>query len=111
MNQQPNWTGPVGEQARFTRSLEQRLAAHPQLYQRVAAIVDIVEREIASGCTADEAEAKVRDQLRSLGQEVLQLWAGGTAEHATAQVLSGQAGVIKHRKKNSTGSPPSGRSQ
>jgi hypothetical protein len=87
------------------------LVAHLPLYQRVAAIVDIVEREVASGCTADQAEAKVRDQLRALGQEALQLWADGTAEHAATQALASQAGLIKHRKKNSTGRPRSARSR
>ena len=107
MNTQPLSQAPVGEQA-AARSLDQRLAAHPPLRQRVEAILDIVERDIQDGGTADEAELRVRDQTRALAQEVLQCWAGGAATHATQHALAHEPHAIRHAKKKSAGTRPSG---
>jgi len=106
MNHSPSAGGPpVGEQA-GARSLEQRLAAHPPLRRRVEALLDIVEQDIVSGCTADEAETHVREQLRVLGQESLQHWAEGANAQAEADLRAQHPQARAHRKKNSTGSPP-----
>ena len=108
MNQPTNHrpaSASVGEQA--TRSLDERLAARPQLRQRFERILDIVERDGQSGCTADEAELRVRDQIRALAQEVLQHWAEEAAAVATASVRQGRPQAIRHAKKKSTGTAPS----
>jgi len=106
MNHSPSAGGPpVGEQA-GARSLERRLAAHPPLRRRVEALLDIVEHDIASGCTADEAETHVREQLRALGQESLQHWADGANAQAEAHLRTQQPQARTHRKKNSTGRAP-----
>ena len=66
-----------------TRSLEERLAARPGLRRRVEAILDVAERDGASGCTADEAEAHAIEQVRALGLELMQGWAAEATEVAT----------------------------
>ena len=81
------------------RSLEQRLAARPRLRRRIEAILAVAERDATSGCTADEAEAHVREQVRALGQELLQGWAGEATEAATARVLAEQPQATRHGKK------------
>jgi hypothetical protein len=101
-------SAPVGEQA--TRSLDERLAARPQLRQRFEQILDIVERDSQSDCTADEAELRIRDQTRALAQEVLQHWAEDAAAGATARARQAHPQAIGHAKKKSTGTAPSARS-
>ena len=111
MNQPTNHrpaSAPVGEQA--TRSLDDRLAARPQLRQRFEQILDIVERDSQTDCTADEAELRVRDQTRALAQEILQHWAEDAAAFASAGVRQAYPQAIRHAKKKSTGTAPSARS-
>jgi hypothetical protein len=96
---------PVGEQA--ARSLDERLAARPQLRQRFEQILDIVERDSQSACTADQAELRVRDQTRALAQEVLQHWATDAATAATTHARQEHPHAIAHAKKKSTGTAPS----
>ncbi len=96
---------PVGEQA--ARPLEQRLAALPRLRQRIEQILDIVERDSQAGWTADQAELRVRDQIRALAQEVLQHWADDAATAATERARQQHPQAIAHAKKKSTGTAPS----
>lgn len=111
MNQstQPRSAGaPVGERA--AHSLDERLARRPQLRQRFEQILDIVERDSQTDCTADQAELRVRDQTRTLAQEVLQHWAAEAADSATARARQEHPQVISHAKKKSTGTARSVRS-
>jgi len=104
MNTQSTGTGPVGEQA--AHQIAARLVARPALCQRVQEILDIVDRDIEKGYTADQAEARVRDLTRALAQELLQGWAAATATHATTHVLAREPATRRHAKKKSTGLPP-----
>jgi hypothetical protein len=101
---------PVGERA-GVGTLEQRLAARPHLRQRIETILDTLERDIANGVTADEAEAHAREQVRALGQELLQDWAGRSAQQAATRAAAQHPQSIKHRKKNSSGIAPSASSK
>jgi hypothetical protein len=93
------------------RSLDERLAARPHLRRRFEVILEVAERDATSGCTADEAEAHVREQVRALGQELLQGWAGEATEQAVRRVLAEQAHAVRHGKKNYTGIRPTGGSR
>lgn len=95
---------PVGEQA--ARPLDERLAAHPRLRQRIEQILDIVERDSQSDCTADDAELRVRDQTRALAQEVLQHWAEEAATAATERTRKEHPQAIGNAKKKFVGRPP-----
>jgi hypothetical protein len=97
--------GSVGEQA--ARQLAERLLAQPALCQRVAHRLDLVERDVENGATADQVEAHVRDLTRVLAQELLQDWARSVATHATAQARAQEPGLRRRTKKKSTGGPPS----
>lgn len=106
---QPHSVGaPVGE--RCDRSLDERLARRPHLRQRFEQILDIVERDSQTDCTADQAELRVRDQTRALAQEVLQHWAAEAAESATAQARQEHPQAVGHAKKKFTGTASSVRS-
>jgi hypothetical protein len=87
-------------------SLESRLRAHPQLCQRVEALLEIAEDRSGNLDRADEAEARLVEELRRLGQEVLQDWAIGK-EAQKAWAFS-EEGAQVHSKKNSAGIRPLG---
>ncbi len=88
-------------------SLESRLQAHPQLCQRVEALLEITEDKAGKLDRADEAEARLVEELRRLGQEVLQDWAQ-RKEIQKASALSADESARLHSKKNSAGIRPSG---
>lgn len=86
--------------------LIRRASEHPQLLARFLAILDIVERDAQTDCTADQAEARVREELRILGQQALQHWAQRSSEHVATATRSQHPHAHQHSKKNSHGIPP-----
>ena len=84
------------------RSLAERLAENPKLRVRIEALLDVVENEEGAVVRADDAEERVDQQLRGLGQEVLQGWAEGQAARQE-RAWSRRAGVTRKEKKGSGG--------
>lgn len=87
-----------------SQELMERLARHPELYERVKDLLQIVENAAGDALTADEAEEKVVQEMRQIGQEALQAW----ATHKQAKVAhhsETRLGLRRRGKKNSTGSP------
>jgi len=80
-------------------SLEERLAAHPQLEEHVLEALEIVEGGIA---TAAEAEERLIECTRAIGKQALQDWAQGQ-ERSRAEDLNNDPDTRRHGKKNSTG--------
>jgi len=91
------------------RSLEERLKAHPRLRDRFYQILGIAEDSGGRIDKADEAEQQVIDELRRLGQEVLQEWAV-SKERERVEQLKGAPDrkVTGHGKKKSSGIRRSG---
>jgi hypothetical protein len=87
-------------------SLEERLHKHPALRARLEAILDMVEDESGQFQRADDAEEFLINQLRSLGQEVLQQWAT-TEQQQVEHHWDNRPGVARKQKKDSTGIPSS----
>lgn len=87
------------------RSVDERLQAYPQLRERLEEILAIVEAEGGTLERADEAEQRVIEALRRLGQEVLQDWATGQVERQVEAVCRGVA-AVGHGQKNCTGTRP-----
>jgi hypothetical protein len=54
-----------------------RLKKYPQLRGRIERLVDLVENVGDDLRKADEAERRVIEEVRRLGQEVLEGWADG----------------------------------
>jgi hypothetical protein len=54
-----------------TQTLDQRLASDPWMYERIHLIADMRDELIAQGCSMDEVESRVVEQIRLLGQELL----------------------------------------
>ena len=82
------------------------LNCHPGLKSRVRALADIVADSDGDLARADEAERRVIEEGRRLGQEALQGWAEGQIAHVEEQAAT-TAEVRRAGKKNSAGIPPS----
>lgn len=87
-------TGPKNR----TQSLDQRLAGDPYLTERMHQIADMRDELIAQGCSLDEVEAKVIEQMRLLGKELL----GGIAQlkaHQAAEQAIGKDSTVQRDSK------------
>ena len=92
------------------RSLEERLNAHPHLRERFYQILSIAEDSEGKIEKADDAEQLVIDELRRLGQEVLQDWADRKEKQKTEELNNASdRKVVGHGKKKSIGTRRSGK--
>jgi hypothetical protein len=82
------------------------LNRHPGLKGRVQALAEIVADSDGDLARADEAERRVIEEVRRLGQEALHSWAEGQIERAEEHA-DGELQVRRAGKKNSAGTPPS----
>jgi len=82
-----------------------RLKQHPQLRDRIERLVDLVEDAGDDLRKADEAERRVIEEVRRLGQEVLKDWAHGQVSKQ-AEALDRTPGVWREGKKHSRGTAP-----
>jgi len=82
-----------------TQSLDQRLANEPYLRERMHQIADMREELLAQGCGLDEVEAKVIEQMRLLGKELLGGIAQLKADHAAVQALQKESTAQRDSKK------------
>ena len=81
------------------RSLEERLEAHPQLRERIEALVGIVEDSAGDLDRADAAEQRVIEELRRMGNDALHAWASGKEQEKRQQAREGEEPVSGHGKK------------
>lgn len=91
------------------KSLEERLAGHPELRARFEQILALVEDDDEQVNTADEAEDRTIEELRRLGNEILHDWATHKCSQADRQTLREKPEANSNGKKNSTGSRRSGK--
>ncbi len=63
------------DEAMRASRLAARLAQHPELRARFEEILAVAENARGDANTADEAEERAIEQVRQLGQELLQSWA------------------------------------
>ena len=75
-----------------------RLNQHPPLRGRIERLVDLVEDVGDDLRTADEAERRVIEEVRRLGQERLEGWADGQVVNC-AEALDRTPGVWREGKK------------
>lgn len=88
-------------------SLEELLAKHPELRERIEALVDIIYDTRGELDRADDAEERVIDEVRQLGREVMESWAKKKEARKVAQLQAEDEKVRRHGKKKSTGKRPS----
>jgi hypothetical protein len=82
-----------------TQSLDQRLASDPHLTERIHQIADMREELLAQGCSLDAVEAKVIEQMRLLGKELLGGIAQVKADQAAEQALQKHSSAQRDSKK------------
>jgi hypothetical protein len=88
-----------------------RLNQHPQLRERMETLLNVVENVAGDYTKADAAEQAVIEELRKLGNEVLQCWADRAVQKATATVRQQQPALQSNGKKKSGGIRCSGPSR
>jgi hypothetical protein len=82
-----------------TQSLDQRLAKDPHLTERMHQIADMRDELLAQGCSLDEVETKVIEQMRLLGRELLGGMAQLKADQAAEQALQKDSTLQRDSKK------------
>lgn len=82
------------------QSLDERLANDPELTERIHQIADMRDEMLAQGCSLDEIETKVVEQMRLLGREMLGGMAQFKAQATTQQALQKNSGAHRDSKKN-----------
>ena len=68
------------------KGLLERLNRHPDLKQRIEAILGLAENEGDPLRTADEVEALLIEQVRRLGAETMSDWARGAHAQVAAEM-------------------------
>jgi hypothetical protein len=79
-----------------------RLTQYPDLLARFEKILAVAENENGQANTADEAEELAFEQVRRLGQELLQSWAERKDQHLTRE-YDARPAYRRKGKKNSAG--------
>lgn len=82
------------------------LNANPQIKERIASLLAVVDDAAGDLKLADAAEMRLIEEIRRLGQEAMQAWAERQVER-TEQELRRGGQVQREGKKNSAGTPPS----
>jgi hypothetical protein len=76
----------------------ERLERYPELKERMERLLDVVENTGGDVKLADEAERRAIEELRKMGQQVMQGW-GQRLAGREAQELEETGGVVRHVKK------------
>ena len=97
--------------SKANKNLDRRLAKSPRVYQRLHQIADSMEEAIASGLTADEAEAMAIKQVNELGNAMIGDWAQAQEQISVKRAQEKDPSLTKDSKKNSGGTPPTESSQ
>jgi hypothetical protein len=85
-----------------------RLQQYPSLRERMETLLNIVDN-VAGDCTkADAAEQAMLDEIRKLGNAVLQSWAEQAVQRAVATVRTQQPTLQGNGEKKSGGTRCSG---
>jgi hypothetical protein len=90
---------PASNENQCSQSLDERFASRPDLRQRLFSIADTIDRAVAEGCTAHEAEARAIEQIRKLGNEGLRDWAQKSEQAAREQAQQKDPRLKPYRKK------------
>jgi len=81
------------------------LNANPQIKNRIASMLAVVEDAAGDLKEADAAEMRLIEEIRRLGQEAMQAWANKQIE-LTEQEVRRDGQARREGKKNSAGTPP-----
>jgi histidinol dehydrogenase len=86
-----------------SETLEERLNRHPELKTKIEALLSVVENGAGDLVKANEAEQRVIEEIRQLGQAALQGWATRQNQVQRDEFIKTNPQVQRTRKKSSTG--------
>ena len=81
------------------------LNANPQIKNRIASLLAVVENAAGDLKEADAAEMRLIEEIRRMGQEAMQAWAERQVQKSEQELRRGGQ-VQREGKKNSAGTPP-----
>ena len=84
------------------RSLEERLREYPELKNRIEQMLGIIENANGDVEKAAEAERRVMEEMRRMGNEVLHSWAQRQQQNKEEEYQR-KPGMNRKEKKDSTG--------
>lgn len=84
-------------------NIEERLNRHPILKSRVESLLNIAENSSEITEKADDAEFRLIDELRRMGNEILQDWALEKESVTVGELRNDNENIIGHGKKNFIG--------
>lgn len=79
--------------------IEERLNKHPQLKKRIEQLLEVVENANGDFQKANDAERRVIEELRKMGNEVLHDWASNREKQEYQKILSNKNGLTGNGKK------------
>lgn len=85
--------------------LFESLKGQPELLERLTSISKRFNQEVADGMDAYEAECHIIEAINQIGREMLSSWAEATQDAAVNEAIQ-SPDLIKHGKKNATGTAP-----
>lgn len=88
------------DKSKTGKSLDERFAQHPHVYEQMQRLADLMEQAIANGATADQAEEMAIKQINDLGKALLTDWAKANQERSLSELKAKRPSVIKDSKKN-----------
>ena len=80
-----------------TKSLEERLAAHPELNQHLLTLLELAEGSIDN---ADHVEELTVEGIKTFGQQVMQDWAQRREEEKSQALRKEEKAASPNGKKN-----------
>lgn len=86
-----------------TENLEQRLSNYPELRAKVEDLLSVVENAESDIIRANEAEQRVFEEIRQLGQAALQSWAVSQHQQKSKDFSLENPSAHRGGKKNSIG--------
>jgi len=81
-------------------SVADRLERYPDIKERICRLLDVMENVSGDVKLADEAERRTIDEVRLMGQQVMQGWGQRLANQESAK-LETKGGVVRQSKKTS----------
>ena len=83
-----------------------RINRHPELRERMEALLNIVENAEGDCTKANDAEQRVIEEVRKIGNTALHGWANQAVERSAAQLRKDEKSLEGNGKKKSGGIPP-----
>lgn len=80
-------------------SIEERLNKHPDLKKRIEELLEIMENSNGDLQKANDAEQRIIEELRKMGNDVLHAWASSREKQEFEKILNDKNGLAGNGKK------------